>query len=296
MIPGVDPRIDFAFKKLFGTSRNRSLTVSLLNAVLEGTGRAPIEDVELLDTHDAKDAAGGKLSIVDVRARTSDGRRFIVEMQMLVHRDLVKRLLYYWARGYSAQLHKADDYTRLEPTILICILDEVLFPQPTPYHMRFRLSNVETRLVFAEDIELHTIELPKLTAANAAEARPLDRWSLFLKEAERLDAEALPASLRHAEIQQAMEVLTMIRENEGEWLEYESRLLRVLDERTLLKQSREEGREEGRCIGRIQLLQELLLIPVTHKEELSQKSIDELEGLAGELSAQLRSRASSTGE
>ncbi len=140
MIPGVDARINFAFRKLFGTDRNRPLTISLLNAALERTGRPCVVEVELLDTVHSRDNARGKESILDIRARDQSNRRFIVEMQMVMHRDLVKRLLFYWARGYSRQLEKGKDYSALQPTILICILDEPLFPDDGPYHRVFRLN------------------------------------------------------------------------------------------------------------------------------------------------------------
>lgn len=318
MIPGINPKIDCAFKRLFGHEQNRRLTVSLLNAVLEGTGRPPIVDVELIDPHGGKDAINDKLSIVDVRVKASDGRRYIIEMQMLTHRDLAKRLLYYWAKGYSAQIGNAETYSELQPTILICFLDEPLFKSPTPYHQRFHLTSAETGLIFAEDIELHTIELPKLAAIE--DSSLLDRWALFLNEAEHFDPENLPSVLQMPDFKQAMEVLKMIRENEGTWLEYDAQRLREMDERTRMQQSREEGleqgleqgrvegreegrqegrvegREEGRqlgsLMGRIRTLQEILQIPVSSEDALSHQSFEELQRQADELAARLRQRGS----
>ena len=40
MIPGIDPKIDIAFKKVFGSEPSRDLTASLINAVLEPPPRA----------------------------------------------------------------------------------------------------------------------------------------------------------------------------------------------------------------------------------------------------------------
>ena len=35
MISGIDPRGDFAFKKVFGSESSKELTISLVNAVLQ---------------------------------------------------------------------------------------------------------------------------------------------------------------------------------------------------------------------------------------------------------------------
>lgn len=35
MIPGIDPKVDYAFKRLFGVERNRHLLIDLIDAVLD---------------------------------------------------------------------------------------------------------------------------------------------------------------------------------------------------------------------------------------------------------------------
>ena len=53
MIPGIDPKIDIAFKKVFGSEPWRELTAALINAVLE-----PPPHQRLVDVLDACAAAG----------------------------------------------------------------------------------------------------------------------------------------------------------------------------------------------------------------------------------------------
>jgi hypothetical protein len=48
MVPGIDPKVDYAFKRLFGREANQALAIHLLNAVLA----PPLErvvDLELLN-------------------------------------------------------------------------------------------------------------------------------------------------------------------------------------------------------------------------------------------------------
>jgi hypothetical protein len=49
VIPGIDPKIDSAFKKAFGSEPWRDLTASLINAVLKPPARERLVDVELLN-------------------------------------------------------------------------------------------------------------------------------------------------------------------------------------------------------------------------------------------------------
>ena len=37
MVPGIDPCVDFAFKKVFGSESTRGLLLHLVNAVLQGS-------------------------------------------------------------------------------------------------------------------------------------------------------------------------------------------------------------------------------------------------------------------
>jgi hypothetical protein len=53
----------------------------------------------------------------------------------------------------------------------------------------------------------------------------------------------------------------------------------------LIQIGRQEGRHEGKLIGKIQLMQRLLKKPVSSEEELYQLSDDALERLLGQLEA-----------
>ena len=49
MVPGIDPKVDYAFKRLFGSPANSSLLISLLNAVLAFPAARQIASVEILN-------------------------------------------------------------------------------------------------------------------------------------------------------------------------------------------------------------------------------------------------------
>lgn len=76
MIPGIDPRIDIAFKKVLGSEPWRDLTASLINAVLEPPQQQRLVEVELLNPYSEKMTLDDKVSILDIKAQDGEGRLY----------------------------------------------------------------------------------------------------------------------------------------------------------------------------------------------------------------------------
>lgn len=69
MILGIDPKVDFAFKYLFGRETTRSILIDVLNAVLNPAPGHLITDIELLNPYNLQERVDDKLSILDIKAR-----------------------------------------------------------------------------------------------------------------------------------------------------------------------------------------------------------------------------------
>src|SRR5437764_9231303 len=116
MRPGIDPKVDYAFKRLFGTEANKPLLIHLLNAVLDlPTGKA-VTELGLLNPFNEKERADDKLSVVDVKARDQGWRQFHLEMQQLATWFFPSRTAYYWAKLHGQQLLEGDYFQTLRPT------------------------------------------------------------------------------------------------------------------------------------------------------------------------------------
>ncbi len=76
----LDPKNDFAFRRIFGTEKNKDILVHFLNDILGLTGEAEIKDVKFLSPIQNPEIAAKKESIVDVLCRDSTGVQFICEM------------------------------------------------------------------------------------------------------------------------------------------------------------------------------------------------------------------------
>jgi predicted transposase/invertase (TIGR01784 family) len=302
MVPGLDPKVDYAFKKVFGSEANTPVLLNLLEAVLKpGPGQRLI-GLDILNPFNDKEALDDKLSILDIKARDQQGRLYNVEMQMLGTPIFPQRVLYYWAVLHGQQLREDPDYAALRATISISFVNSVLFPQVPDYHLDFQLrASRHPQLLFSTQQSMHVLELPKFRRTAQELADPLDVWCYFLVHGADLDTDNLPQALRVPAVQRALEVLNMLTQNDLERQRYEARLKDQRDRSSFLKyaleeaekrrqegleQGRQEGQKEGQ-VDRIHLCQRLLKLPLTPPEELLTLSLADLRAKAESLEQQL---------
>jgi predicted transposase/invertase (TIGR01784 family) len=311
MMPGLDPKVDYAFKKVFGSEGNVPVLLDLLQAVLKPPAGQRIVALEILNPFNAKDTPDDKLSILDIKARDQAGRQYNVEMQMVAAPVYLERVLYYWAVLHGQQLHEGTEYAALRSTISISFVNGVLFPQVPDYHLEFQLRSARhPELVFSAQQSMHVLELPKFRRTADELADPLDVWCYFLVHGAELDTDNLPEAMRTPAVRQAMEVLRMFTQDELERDRYENRMKAERDRISFpesirqhaleqglaqgLAEGRAAGRAEGRAEGfregllaRIHLCQRVLKQPLTPREELLALPLAELQAQAEALERQL---------
>lgn len=229
---GIDPKVDYVFKKLFGSEANKSLLIDLLNAVLVESIPEPLDDIQILNPFNDKDSLDDKLSILDIKARDRTGRLYNIEMQMVDYAEYPNRVLYYWARLYQEQLHEGDDYDQLRPTFAISIVNGEL-TEGSDYHQEFVLASRKNPLIiFCRDLSIHLIELPKFTASLPGHDA-LNRWCWLLQKGEEMETVDIPKELQGTPIETAIEVLRIMAQSDVERERYESRLKALRDQRFL---------------------------------------------------------------
>lgn len=89
----INPRIDIAFKKIFGIEENKDLLISLINSIVGKDDQ--VVDVTLLNPYNQKNFKNDKLSILDIKAEGDNGKKFNIEIQITDEADYDKRALYY---------------------------------------------------------------------------------------------------------------------------------------------------------------------------------------------------------
>lgn len=256
----VNPQNDIAFRKIFGDVHRKDVLISFLNAVLGLDGAQAIADIELLSPFEAPKVELLKQTILDVKARDTTGKQFIVEMQVSGYPSLRKRFQYYAAKTYANQIEVGEDYPRLNQVIFIGILNFTEFDGDN-WLTRHLLLNTETGRQDLTDLEFNFIELPKFTKSEDQLESLLDKWLWFLKRAPDLDvipphAQTVPA-LTHA-----YETADRHGWSKDDFEIYESIAMRRRGEQDqlalMLAQGEAKGRAEGERQAKLTIARALL--------------------------------------
>lgn len=257
----INLRIDFAFKQLFGTKGNESVLIGLLNAILQKTLLSPITSLTLEDPHVRKAYKEDKLSIMDVQATLGTGEFVHVEIQIANKQDIQKRSLYDWSKLYASQMQEGMPYSKLEKSITIHVLDFILFPIHDGFQTTGTLWDIEKEVLVSEDIEIHYIELPKLTAQWRNEQvnlwhDVLARWLLLLashKDQNLIETLEAIAMEQDEPLQEAIQKWDDMSHNQSFRSEYEARKKSLLDENVAAAHAEKKGMEQGK----IQLIRDM---------------------------------------
>lgn len=224
----VDIKNDVAFRKIFGNENRKEVLISFLNAVLLLQENHRIVTVDILTPYQLPDIKGGKVTIVDVKAKDQNDKTYIVEMQVAEVEGFDKRVLYYASKSYSAQIERGDQYQKLNPTYFIGILDfEVT--RNSNYISRHKIIDIETNESYIKDIEFNFIELPKFKKSVNELESVIDQWVYFIKNAESL--EVIPDNLNDEGLKFAYEDADKHNWTKAELEAYDYVLMREQDDR-----------------------------------------------------------------
>ncbi|HAG84033.1 MAG TPA: transposase [Cyanobacteria bacterium UBA12227] len=279
----INPKTDFAFKKIFGSEQSKDILISFLNALLY-KGESTIKDLEILNPYLAPRIRGVKDTYLDVKATITGDKTVIIEMQVLNVEGFEKRILYNAAKAYSLQLDSGEDYTLLNPVIALTITDFEMFPNLDKLISRFVLKQKDYLVDYLiYDIELVFVELPKFKK-NLKELETLtDKWIYFIKTARTL--QDVPDTMGAVpEINKAFKIANQANLSREELEDLEKREIYIHDQRNAIKralrQGREEGREEGIKEAKLEIAKQLL--DLLDEDMISQKtglSIEEVQKL-----------------
>jgi predicted transposase/invertase (TIGR01784 family) len=245
----MNPRVDFVFKKLFGTEESKDILIDLINSIV--SEKDTVADLELRNPYNEKQFLEDKRSVLDIKARSAQGKWYDIEMQVLPEDWFAKRSLYYWSRLYSEQLQEGKHYRDLTKTICINILNFSQLHDEPSYHNVYKVRNVVSNSELLDEFELHFIELRKYDESLADSLKTaLDRWVNFLKLAGVYDSETMPEELKASPpVRKAMNLLERLSATKEERAIYDDRLKWIRDVESSLETMEQRGRELGRAEG-----------------------------------------------
>lgn len=119
--------------------------------------------------------------IADVRIKTEENEEMNVGIQFIDGIYIQTKMLMYYAQIHLNQLEYNDD-RELVKTITINLLDFKYFSSGE-YEKVIKVQSNEGK-VQLEELEMHTIELPKFTCKNIENLSKKEEWILYLQGCE----------------------------------------------------------------------------------------------------------------
>ena len=237
----IDPKTDFAFKRIFGSEDSTVALISFINAALGLKGDRVVDKVEIKDPYQAKELPIAKGSIVDVACTDKSGIRYLVEMQVEKVQGFANRMLYNLAKCYSGQLLRGDDYPTLNDVVLIAVMDFSLFEDREEWHSLFVMKDQETNYDPFNQFRLCCLELEKFNKTESELSGMLDKWAWFLKEVDGLSVR--PEELGEEEFTVAFDKAEVGRLSPEEKEAYDASVQEARDKRGMIAEGVETERE-----------------------------------------------------
>jgi predicted transposase/invertase (TIGR01784 family) len=290
----LDPKNDVAFRRIFGSEKNKDILIHFINDILELKDRDKIKEITFLPTIAVPQIAAKKQSVVDVLCKDENGVQLIIEMQVAPQEGFEKRAQYYAAKAYSRQLNKGKKegarYIDLKAVIFIAISDNIIFKDKIFYKSDHIMLDKESYSHDLKDFSFTFIELPKfkITDINLL-TNIVEKWCFFFKNADKTSEADLRKLIGSDNvIERAYEELNQFNWTEDELLTYEQETKRIMDNQAAedykinqIKQQIVEAEMKGKAEGKVEIAKKMLSKnhSISDISDLTGLSIAEIEKL-----------------
>lgn len=244
----LNPKADLTFKKVFG--EHKDLLISFLNALLPLQQGKEIVSIEYMPPELVPINPDKKDTIVDVRCKDTEGRQFLVEMQMYWTDMFKRRTLYNTCKAYARPLEKGEDYNEVKPIYTLSLINDVAFPElPDEFYHEFVPMNKMHADDIIEDFEMIFVELPKFKPSSWQDKKMAVLWLRFLTEIDENTKEVPHELAVDAIVSKALELVEESGYSDAELLAIDKYWDQISRERTAMNAAERKGRAEGEIIG-----------------------------------------------
>ena len=246
----LNPKNDYAFKRIFGRKKNQDILIHFINDILGFSGDKSIKSVEFLQTDQDPEIAAAKQSSVDVMCADELGRQYIVEMQVAKGKGFEKRAQYYASKAYSRQLMEKDQFINLKEIIFVAITNFVMFPDKVDYKSNHVILDKKTYSHDLRDFSFTFLELPKFKKSIDQLNGMVEKWTYFFQHAEETTEKELSLIIgSDMVIKLAYEELNRFSWTQAELNTYEQEEKRELDALAIRDQILADGEARGEARG-----------------------------------------------
>ena len=282
----IDPLVDFAFKKIFGSEPNKDLLIAFLNEVFRE--RKHIVNLVYNKNEHPGDLKDEGAAIFDLLCTGINGEQFLIEVQRGRQGNFKERALFYTSRLISDQAPKgwrSEWAYNLTEVYLVALLEDftLQISDGKTYLHDICLCNRETREIFYDKLGYIYLELSKFVKEGTELETDLDKWLYVLKNMSRMDK--IPAYLRKPIFEKLFSIAEYTNLTKEEKTMYDSSMKYKWDNKNVLDYALKEGMEKGKLEGKLEEAKEIALemkkdgLPFEQISKFTKLTIEEIEKL-----------------
>lgn len=284
----IDLKLDYSFKRVFGTEGNEDLLLLLVNYILP---EKHIRSVVLGPQEQKGDYEEARDCVFDVYCTTDDGSKLVIEIQLNDKNDFARRMVYYSGFPIRNQVKAGEGFYNYNDVYVIGILDFLL-----PGHMTMVASPInsftyrndsDTSIQLTTCSTLVTVELPKFRKSLSELESVGDKMMYCFRYQSTFNS--IPKELQCPELEKLFGIsnFASLTENEQNMYmrEFKEKMDRLSELHTAeckgLEKGLEKGRAEGRAEANLQMAKDMKQknLPVSLISELTHLSVEEIERL-----------------
>jgi predicted transposase/invertase (TIGR01784 family) len=259
-VPGryIDPLVDFAFKKIFGSEPNKDLLIAFLNEVFRG--RKHIVNLVYNKNEHHGDLRDEGVAIFDLLCTGDKGEHFLIEIQRAKQGYFKERALFYTSRLISDQAPKgkrnAWAYNIAEVYFIALLEDFTLDDSHEDKYLHdICLCNRDTGEIFYDKLGYTYIELAKFVKEGIDLNTDLDKWLYVLKNMSQMDK--IPVYLRKPIFEKLFSIAAYINLTKEEKTMYDNSLKYKWDNKNVLDYAVSTAKAEGEHKKALDIAREL---------------------------------------
>ena len=238
--------LDLVFKFYF--SGNKRVLLSLLKTFLPIPENTQIVDILNADSSIYPSAEDGKRIVLDLRIQLNSGEKINVEIQSISRDGFLSRVLFYWAKLYTEDLERGQEYKELCPTYSLIFTEfDVVSAAKGPVTSFSIRSDTPPHFNLNNHFNMVFVELSKFKKEGIKGLVDLqDYWCYLIKSSSQMTStELAKLSQTHEDMRMAIDHLKTLSEDKKLRIQEELREKYIRDRKAEKSLALREGREEG---------------------------------------------------
>ena len=249
---------DLFVRYLIGTEGDEDILENIVNAVLNDVSFESVSNLEIINPYNLPENENLKESILDVKAKTKDGKKILIEIQLVGNNNFIKRILYYIAKNIVSELKESDLYINISKMISISFinfnLDMGSKADIKKEHKCLTFADINNPSLRLDDFQIHFIEINRFAeilrnaSSDEYNKNKLLSWIDFFttKDLEK-DINKLVGG--NDIMPKVIDKYKRFVADEKEMSAYNERDTFLYGQAAMLQYEREEGKREGIEIG-----------------------------------------------